>query len=157
MNAPFVHPVRRALPEDAPAVGRMLHDRNREFDEPAPAPEVLAERIRELGARRNFVVLLAGTGPDGLVVLRFRASLWTAAQECYVAELYVRPSRRRQGLGLALMREAMEVARAKGADCMDLGVAEDDAGARALYERLGFSNRGGKPDGAVNLSYEREL
>jgi ribosomal protein S18 acetylase RimI-like enzyme len=157
VSAPFVHPVRRALPEDAPAIGRMLHDFNREFDDPAPPPEVLAERIRELGARRNFVVLLAGTGPDGLVVLRFRASLWTAAQECYVAELYVRPSRRRQGLGRALMREAMEVARAKGADYMDLGTGEDDVAARALYESLGFSNRGGKPDGAVNYYYEREL
>jgi ribosomal protein S18 acetylase RimI-like enzyme len=157
VSAPFVHPVRRALPEDAPAIGRMLHDFNREFDDPAPPPEVLAERIRELGARRNFVVLLAGTGPDGLVVLRFRASLWTAAQECYVAELYVRPSRRRQGLGRALMREAMEVARAKGADYMDLGTGEDDVAARALYESLGFSNRGGKPQGAVNYYYEREL
>jgi ribosomal protein S18 acetylase RimI-like enzyme len=132
--APFVHPVRRATAEDAPAIGRMLHDFNTEYDDVTPGPEALAERVRELSARRNFVVLLAGTGPDGLAVLRFRPSIWSQNLECYVAELYVRPARRRQGLGRALMLEAIELARAKGADSMDLGTSEDDVGARALYE-----------------------
>jgi ribosomal protein S18 acetylase RimI-like enzyme len=40
---------------------------------------------------------------------------------------------------------------------MDLGTAEDDVAARALYESLGFSNREDKPDGPVNYYYEREL
>jgi hypothetical protein len=40
---------------------------------------------------------------------------------------------------------------------MHLGTSEDDVGARALYEGLGFSNRGGKPGGAVNYVYERDL
>jgi ribosomal protein S18 acetylase RimI-like enzyme len=155
--APFVHPVRRATAEDAPAIGRMLHDFNTEYDDPTPGPEALAERVRELSARRNFVVLLAGTGPDGLAVLRFRPSLWSQNLECYVAELYVRPARRRQGLGRALMLEAIELARAKGADYMDLGTSEDDVGARALYESLGFSNRESKPDGPIMYVYEREL
>jgi ribosomal protein S18 acetylase RimI-like enzyme len=155
--APFVHPVRRATAEDAPAIGRMLHDFNTEYDDVTPGPEALAERVRELSARRNFVVLLAGTGPDGLAVLRFRPSIWSANLECYVAELYVRPARRRQGLGRALMLEAIEVARAKGADYMDLGTSEDDVGARALYESLGFSNRESRPDGPIMYVYEREL
>jgi ribosomal protein S18 acetylase RimI-like enzyme len=155
--AQFVHPVRRATAEDAPAIGRMLHDFNTEYDDVTPGPEALAERVRELSARRNFVVLLAGTGPDGLAVLRFRPSLWSANLECYVAELYVRPARRRQGLGRALMLEAIEVARAKGADYMDLGTSEDDVGARALYESLGFSNRESRPDGPIMYVYEREL
>jgi ribosomal protein S18 acetylase RimI-like enzyme len=152
-----VHPVRRATAEDAPAIGRMLHDFNSEFDEATPGPDALAERIRELQARRNFVVLLAGTGPDGLAILRFRPSIWTTSLECYIAELYVRPARRRQGLGRALMLEALAVARAKGADYIDLGTSEDDVGARALYESLGFSNRESQPDGPVMYVYEREL
>jgi hypothetical protein len=40
---------------------------------------------------------------------------------------------------------------------MDIGTAEDDVAARALYESLGFNNRGGKSDGPVNYFYEREL
>jgi ribosomal protein S18 acetylase RimI-like enzyme len=153
----FVHPVRRAAAEDVPAIGRMLHDLNTEFGEPAAAPELLAERVLELQSRRNFVVLLAGTGPDGLAVLRFRPSIWTAAQECYLAELYVRPARRRDGLGRALVLEAMSVARAKGAERIDLASAEDDTAARALYESLGFTNRSGAADGPVSYLYERVL
>jgi ribosomal protein S18 acetylase RimI-like enzyme len=55
------------------------------------------------------------------------------------------------------MEAAIELAREKGATHMDLGTSEDDVAARALYERLGFSNREGKPGGPVNYFYEREL
>ena len=157
MERPYAHPVRRATAEDAPAIGRMLHDFNSEFDEPTPGPDALAERVRELQARRNFVVLLAGTGPDGLAILRFRPSIWSTSLECYVAELYVRPARRRQGLGRALMVEALALARGKGADYIDLGTSEDDVAARTLYESLGFRNRESGPDGPVTYVYEREL
>jgi ribosomal protein S18 acetylase RimI-like enzyme len=149
--------VRRATADDAEAVGRLLDDFNREFDEPTPGPEALAERVRELLAGGDTVVLVGGAGPDGLAVLRFRLSIWTEGLECYLAELYVVPELRGQGLGRALMEEAMEVARGAGADYMDLGTSEDDTAARALYESLGFSNREGKPDGPLNYYYEREL
>ena len=102
-------------------------------------------------------MLLAGDGPDGLAVLRFRPALWSESLECYLAELYVAPAVRGRGLGRALMNAAIDVARAEGADCMDLGTAETDIAARALYESLGFSNREGKPDGPVNYFYERDL
>jgi ribosomal protein S18 acetylase RimI-like enzyme len=55
------------------------------------------------------------------------------------------------------MEAAIELARAEGADYMDLGTGEDDVAARALYESLGFDNRGGRPEGQVNYFYEREL
>jgi ribosomal protein S18 acetylase RimI-like enzyme len=138
VNKPFVHPVRRATQEDAPAIGRMLA----ELGGSVTAPEPLADRIAELQARRNFVVLLAGTGPDGLAILRFRPSIWTAAQECYLAELYVRPSRRRNGLGRALLLEALSVARAKGAERIELEIAADEVAGKSLGESLGFRDRG---------------
>jgi ribosomal protein S18 acetylase RimI-like enzyme len=67
------------------------------------------------------------------------------------------PDRRGQGFGRALMEAAIDLARREGADYMDLGTGEDDVAARALYESLGFDNRGGKPEGPVNYFYEREL
>jgi ribosomal protein S18 acetylase RimI-like enzyme len=102
-------------------------------------------------------VLLAGAGPDGLAVLRFRPAIWSEALECYLAELYVAPGRRREGLGRGLMQAAMAVARSRGADRMDLGTGESDLAARALYESLGFSNREGQSEGSVSYFYEREL
>jgi ribosomal protein S18 acetylase RimI-like enzyme len=149
--------VRAAEIADADAVGRLLHSFNTEFGEPTPDPDALADRVRQLLASDDFVVLLAGSGPNGLAVLRFRRAIWTDALECYLAELYVEPSYRRRGLGLALMEAAIDVARANGADHMDLGTSEDDKAARALYERLGFLNREGGPDGPVMYVYEREL
>ena len=150
-------PVRRARPADAEAVGRLLDDFNREFDEATPGARKLAERVRLLLDGGQTVVLLAGAGPDGLAVLRFRPALWSAGLECYLAELYVVPDRRGRGIGRALMNAALEVARAEGADHMDLGTGADDTAARALYESLGFDNRGGRLDGPVNYFYEREL
>jgi ribosomal protein S18 acetylase RimI-like enzyme len=151
------HAIRRAEVADAGDVGRLLHDFNTEYDDYTPGPEAMGKRIRELLASGDVTVLLGGEGPDGLAVLRFRPSLWSESLECYLQELYVVPERRGHGLGRALMEAAMETARAEGAGYMDLGTAETDTAARALYEKLGFSNREGKPDGPINYFYEREL
>jgi GNAT superfamily N-acetyltransferase len=149
--------VRHADLSDAAAVGRLLFDFNTEFDEPTPSPEELAARVAELLAGGDTVVLLAGEGPDGLAVLRFRLALWSKGSECYLAEMYVVPERRRQGLGRQLLEAAIEVARARGADSMDIGVDEPDVGARTLYESFGFTNRTGEPPGDLMFVYEREL
>jgi len=157
MSRPPGLAVRRATAADAPAIGRLLHDFNTEYDDPTPGPDPLAERMLELLAGHDTAVLLGGDGPDGLAVLRFRPAIWSQALECYLAELYVAPARRGHGLGRALMNAAMALARQEGADYMDLGTSEADVVARGLYESLGFSNREGKPDGPVNYFYEREL
>lgn len=149
--------VRRGEVADAEAIGRLLHDFNREFDEPTPGTQRLAARVRELLPAGAITVLLGGAGPDGIAVLRFRPDLWTQGLECYLAELYVVPDLRGRGLGRALMEAAIELAREQGAVYMDLGTSEDDRAARGLYESLGFSNRGGRRDGPVSFFYEREL
>lgn len=152
----MAHDVRLAGRDDAEAIGRLLHAFNREFDEPAPAPLALAERMRQLLAGGDTLILVGGDGPDGLAVLRFRAAIWSTGLECYLAELYVTPARRGQGLGRALMEAALRVARERGADTMDIGVDEPDLVARRLYESLGFTNRSGG-DGPLMYVYERDL
>jgi ribosomal protein S18 acetylase RimI-like enzyme len=148
--------IRLAGRDDADAIGRLLFAFNREFDEPAPEPPVLAQRVRQLLDGGDTLVLLVGDGPDGLAVLRFRAAIWSAGLECYLAELYVAPARRGQGLGRELMETALRAARERGADTMDIGVDEPDHAARRLYESLGFSHRSGG-DGPLMYVYEREL
>jgi ribosomal protein S18 acetylase RimI-like enzyme len=151
------HTLRRADVADAGDVGRLLHDFNTEYDDYTPGPQAMAGRIGELLESGDVLVLLGGPGPDGLALLRFRPSLWSETLDCYLEELYVVPDRRGQGLGRALMEAAMDAARKEGAAHMDLGTAETDKAARALYEKLGFDNHEGKPDGPVNYFYEREL
>jgi GNAT superfamily N-acetyltransferase len=89
----------------------LLHAFNEEFGEPTPGPSALAERMRRLLDDGGTLVLLAGDGPDGLAVLCLRAAIWSAGLECYLAELYVTPARRGQGLGRALMEAAIGEAR----------------------------------------------
>jgi ribosomal protein S18 acetylase RimI-like enzyme len=153
----MMHRVRLADRGDAAVIGQLLYDFNREFDEPTPAPAALAERLRQLIAGGDTTVLLAGDGPDGLVVLRFRAAIWSSGLECYLAELYVTPAARGRGLGRALVEAALREARLRGADSMDIGVDEPDLVARRLYESLGFTNRVGGAGGPVMYVYEREL
>jgi ribosomal protein S18 acetylase RimI-like enzyme len=142
---------------DAAKIGQLLHDFNTEFEDLTLGPRWLGGRARQLISEGHATVLLGGTGPDGIAVLRFRPAIWTPALECYLAELYVVPGRRGRGLGRALMTAAIELARRQGADRMELGTSEDDVAARGLYESLGFGNREGGPDGPVNYFYEREL
>jgi ribosomal protein S18 acetylase RimI-like enzyme len=149
--------VRRAGESDAGVIGGLLHDFNTEFNEITPGPEAVADRVRDLLAGDDFVVLLVDGEPRGLAVLRFRPSIWSPGLECYIAELYVQPEHRRQGLGLALMNAALDAASTLGADYIEVATSEDDTGARALYERLGFVNRERPPDGPVMLMYERKL
>ena len=152
MRSPPPSP-RQATGADAEDVGRLLDAFNREYDEPTPGPEALAERFRELLAD-DTDVLLIGDGPDGIAVLRYRLSIWTPGLECYLAELYVTPPERGHGLGRALMERAIELAKERGADGMDLGTSVDDTAARGLYESLGFTNHEGDPDGPSMLFYE---
>jgi ribosomal protein S18 acetylase RimI-like enzyme len=149
--------VRRAGSGDADVIGNLLHDFNTEFDEPTPGPRALSERVGQLLADEDFIVLLGGSEPRGLAVLRLRPSIWTEGLECYLAELYVQPAHRRQGLGRALMTATLDASRARGANYIEVATSEDDRGARALYESFDFINRERGPDGPVIYMYEREL
>ena len=142
---------------DAHAAAQLLHDFNTEFGEPTPDVHTLAARLQTIIGGGDTAILLAGEGPDGIAVLRFRPSIWSSGLECYLAELYVRPSRRGHGLGRALMTAALREARARGADTMEIGVDEPDLVARRLYESLGFSNRSAGGAGASMYLYELDL
>lgn len=153
----------RAGADDAPEIGRLLHDFNAEYDDPTPGPAAVAERIATLLAGGDTEVLLAQEGDGGgerglgVAVMRFRGSIWSTKPECYLAELYVAPDRRGEGIGRSLLEAAIELARERGADHIELGTSEDDVAARALYESLGFTNREGRPDGPIMYFYEREI
>lgn len=119
--------VRAATTDDAESIGRLMHRFNTEFGEPTPGPDRLAARLGELIESGETVVLLAGEGPEGLLVVRFRPALWSSGQEAYIAELYVKPESRRRGFGGELMAATLELARERGSDWIHLGTDEGDA------------------------------
>jgi ribosomal protein S18 acetylase RimI-like enzyme len=152
-------PVTLAVTTDHLAVaGRLLHDFNTEYDDVTPGAEALAARLADLVAEGSTDVLLVdgGGGAAGVAVLRHRPSLWTAANECYLAELYVVPRLRGSGLGRVLLRACVDRAVARGCDFIDLSTTEDDEVARHLYESEGFHATEGV-GGPVAFHYEREL
>jgi predicted GNAT family acetyltransferase len=82
-------------------------------------------------AAAHDVVLLADDG--GI------AALVRKSERAWLLDLlYVRPSARGRGLGTELLRAAAEHVRDAGAETLALGVLESNAGARLLYDRLGF-------------------
>jgi ribosomal protein S18 acetylase RimI-like enzyme len=149
--------IRQAGAEDAGQVARLLHDFNTEFGEESPGVAKLTEYSEQLIENGEMTVLLAGEGPDGISLIRFRTSVWTGEPEAHLQELYVVPPLRGRGIGRALLEATLELARERGATGVDLNTGQTDAAARALYESCGFTNREGGPDGPAMLFYEREL
>jgi ribosomal-protein-alanine N-acetyltransferase len=64
--------------------------------------------------------------------------LLVAAGEGHLLNLTVAADRQRAGHGSALLEEAMQVARARGAQHVFLEVRPSNRGAKALYRRFGF-------------------
>lgn len=145
--------------EDFAAAGRLLHDFNTEFGDPTPGPEALATRVADLLVSGSADVLLDGADddePSAVCVLRYRPSLWSEADECYLAELYVAPAARGTGIGRRLLRASIERAREQGCDFIDLSTSEDDVAARHLYEAEGFRRTEGE-GGPLTFHYEMDL
>ena len=64
--------------------------------------------------------------------------LLVAAGEGHLLNLSVAAARQRSGHGSALLREAMRMARSRGAQHVFLEVRPSNQGAKALYSRFGF-------------------
>lgn len=135
----------------------MLHDFNREFEEPTPAPAVLEPRVRAFIADQTKTYLLGGPGPDGFAQVAFIPTIWAEGPVAHLDELYVKPERRGQGIGRALMEALLELARQRDAAGLEVVTGEDDLAARRLYESFGFANQIEGPDKARSLFYERGL
>ena len=71
---------------------------------------------------------------------------WFVADEVHVLNVAVAPAFRGQGLGAALMREALREARTARARAVTLEVRRSNANGRRLYEAFGFEEVGLRPN-----------
>jgi len=76
------------------------------------------------------------------------------AHTFWVHGVYLHPDARGSGASSALIRAAVEAARAKGGSRIALWVNGSNKHARALYERLGFVQTGRIPEG-ISVDGER--
>lgn len=132
--------VRLATAADADLVAPM-YDAFRQHHGRAPDTALARAFLRERIATRSAMVLIAqeasGTAVGYVRLVAGYSSV--QALPCYVlADLYVDPLSRRQGVGRALMRASEELARAAGAIRIELRARIAHAPARALYESLGW-------------------
>jgi GNAT superfamily N-acetyltransferase len=88
----------------------------------------------------------SGPEPAGVCQLRYRLSVWTGADDCWLEDLYVTDGARRSGLGRALVEAALERARERGCKRVELDVNEENLDAIAFYVSLGFTTEP-KPPG----------
>jgi len=131
---------RRAFGADAATVAVLLDDFNREFDTFSPGVAALTARLTELLAGEDLVALLIGEPAAGVAVISFRPNVWYPGPVALLDELYVRPALRNQRLGHALLEAACDLARARGAEILEINVDGDDIDARRFYEAHGFSH-----------------
>ena len=122
-----------------------------------PAGEVIHRVVAQLVRDPNTDYLLAAAGGEaaGVCQLRFRLSVWTGADDCWLEDLYVRDDARGGGLGRSLVDAAVERARERGCKRIELDAAEDDERAQAFYQSVGFTMEP-KPPGR-NLFLGRRL
>jgi ribosomal protein S18 acetylase RimI-like enzyme len=84
--------------------------------------------IAEEQQQRAGFILMLDTMPDEV----------TRMPQGFVAYMAVEPSYRGRGIGSRLLAAAEDEARRRGLPYMGLMVTEDNAAARALYERAGY-------------------
>ena len=134
-----------AQPEEAEAVAGLLVAFRDHMGLAWPSENAFLASVERLleGPDMDFLLAAPGDGsaPSGVIQLRFRFSVWKAAPDAWLEDLFVFEEARRTGVGDALVTLAIERAIERGAKRIELDCNERNAAALALYERHGFSAR----------------
>ncbi len=125
----------KATDEAVEAFARLLPQLSRSavpLDQPALARIVESEASTLLIARSDGVI----TGTLTLVMFEIPTGL-----RAWIEDVVVDEAAGRQGIGSALTREAIRIARESGARTVDLSSRPSRVAAGQLYEKLGFDMR----------------
>jgi N-acetylglutamate synthase-like GNAT family acetyltransferase len=136
--------IRDATIDDVPMLARLIRDSFRDVarrfgltpencpTHPSNCTEDWVTSQINKGAR--FYVLEDHGRPCGCVGIE-----QAGADLCTMKRLGVLPDHRRQGLGEALVRHSLDVARSLGAEQVEISVIHKFVELKAWYERLGFA------------------
>jgi ribosomal protein S18 acetylase RimI-like enzyme len=125
-----------AGPHEAETIARLLVAFRDHLGEDWPSANAMLATVERLSEDPQTEYLLAAPDEDappaGVIQLRYRLSVWTAAPDCWLEDLFVSEDARRSGCGEALVRLALERAAVRGCRRIELDTNEDNAPARAL-------------------------
>jgi ribosomal protein S18 acetylase RimI-like enzyme len=141
--------VRRAEHDDLDDVVRLIADFRDWWGKPEPSEDVIRATAGRLLADASTEYLVAFDGSAeavGVCQLRYRLSVWTGSDDCWLEDLFVTEAARGGGHGKALVEAALASARSRGCGRMELDVNEQNTDALRFYEALGFSTEP-KPPG----------
>jgi ribosomal protein S18 acetylase RimI-like enzyme len=121
--------------EDVKAINRLLSQLSKS------APPLDAEALRQIAAWNGVSVLTARAGGEIIGMLTLVTFPIPTGIRAWIEDVVVDESARDQGVGEALIREAVRLARTAGARTVDLTSRPSREAASRLYERLGFRLR----------------
>ena len=102
----------RAGPDEAEAVARLVVGFRDHMGKDWPSENAMLAGVERLMEDRDTVYLLAAADddspPGGYAQLRFRHSLWTAAPDCWLEDVFVDGPARRRGVADALLALALD-------------------------------------------------
>jgi ribosomal protein S18 acetylase RimI-like enzyme len=135
--------IRQATEEDADSVAKLESDFSsdlRAIGIPADSSFSADVYLRDgFGPNPAFSGLVADTGTEliGYLLYHLGYEVEDAARILYVIDLYVHRGARREGVGQALMNEAVSVCRELGGSQVCWSVYTSNTPAIGFYERLG--------------------
>ena len=147
--------VRRAESSDLESVVRLIAEFRDWWGKAEPSDEVMHEVAAQLleDERMDFLLAFDGDGrPVGVCQLRYRLSIWTGTDDCWLEDLFVTEAARGGGHGRELVEAAFASARARGCKRIELDVNEQNEPAIRFYESLGFTTEPKPPGRTLFMS-----
>lgn len=134
---------------DVPAVARLLHEFNIEYDVPSPGIEALAARLSTLLVGDSVFAVVAGVEPVGVGLVTMRPNVWFRGRVALLDELVVVPQSRGRGIGSKILDRVVEISVELGAELVEINVDEGDVDAQRFYTRHGFEGDGSTSERAL--------
>jgi ribosomal protein S18 acetylase RimI-like enzyme len=130
-----VRVIREVTDEDVTGINRLLPQLSRS------APPLDADALTRVATWGGNSLLIARSGGEIIGMLTLVTFAIPTGLRAWIEDVVVDQSARGQGVGAALTREAVRLARAAGARTVDLTSRPSREAANRLYERLGFELR----------------
>jgi ribosomal protein S18 acetylase RimI-like enzyme len=119
-----------------------------------PSDEMIAATAAQLldHDHAEFLLAFEGASAVGICQLRYRLSVWTGSEDCWLEDLFVTEAARGGGQGRELVEAAFESARARGCRRIELDVNEQNTAALRFYASLGFTTEPKPPGRTLFIS-----